>query len=337
MKEGIFKLGSLLVVFALAVCAVGSTARANPRNEVYVIGDSLSDAGNLYRLTGFFPPSPPYAQRLSNGPVWAEYFADQLGVSLDDRAYGGALTGVIDLPVPGGVTVPFSNYISYQYWGMLPPNLPGVKDEVDGLLFDHPEGLNPHALYVVWAGANDFFAALENPTLLDSILAAAVENVAATICRLSAAGATHFAVANIPDIGLTPFGKSLGEAGAAMVSLLADQFNQALEGALAALPPDCAQTLVMLNAFQLLQEMISNPEAYGLVNVDTPCMLLGSGADCSQYLFFDTVHPTTYGHALFAERFRAAFCGTGDQHPGLRGRPDGQPPAIWRGVCYGSR
>ena len=324
-----------MAVLALAICLVIQTAWAkNPKDVVYVIGDSLSDPGNLYALTGSFPPSPPYDYRFSNGPVWAEYFAEQLRVKLESLAYGGAFTGMIMLPHRGtAVETPFSNYDSYEYYLLLPPDLPGVKEEVEGLLASHPEGLNPNALYVVWAGANDFFAALENPLLFESIVTNAASNIASAICGLSAAGARHFAVGNLPDIGLTP----LAEGNRESLTFLSVQFNQALAQALTALPLGCAETLVVLDAFQFIQSLVSQPTKYGLENVTTPCISLGPGADCSKYLFWDTAHPTTKGHALFAERFRAEFCGTGNQHPGLRGRPNGQPPPIWRGACYGSK
>ncbi len=165
MTKRIVRGSSWMAVLALAICLVAQTAWArNPKNVVYVIGDSLSDPGNLYDLTGFFPPSPPYDKRFSNGPVWAEYFAEQLRVKLKNLAYGGAFTGVIVLPhKETGVETPFSNYDSYEYWQYLPPDLPGVKKEVEDLLARNPAGLNPNALYVVWAGSNDFFAALQNP------------------------------------------------------------------------------------------------------------------------------------------------------------------------------
>jgi len=330
MKMRIFKPATLLALLTLAVCAVAETAWAkNPKDIVYVFGDSLSDPGNLYALTGeLFPPANLYPKHtFSNGPVWAEYFTEQLEVGLEDLAYGGAFTGVIRLDDTN-----YSNYDSYEY-SDLPADLPGVQDEVDDLLARHPKGLSPDALYVIWAGADDFFAATENPGLIDSIFAAAAKNVANTICRLSDAGARHFAVANLPDIGLTPL--ALNEDLSDLLTSLSVEFNARLAQALASLPGECADTLVLLDAFQLLEDVVSDPEAYGLENVTTPCM--GAGADCSKYLFWDTVHPTTYGHKLFSERFRAAFCGTGSQHPGLRGRPNGQPPPIWRGACYGSK
>jgi hypothetical protein len=71
--------------------------------------------------------------------VWAEYLSDEIEVGLDSRAYGGAFTGVIQLDVSPGVIVPFSNLKSIQNPPGI-PGLPGVQEEVDSLLADHPRG-----------------------------------------------------------------------------------------------------------------------------------------------------------------------------------------------------
>ena len=55
--------------------------------SINVFGDSLVDSGNLFSLTSAFsaegvpalPPTPPYAQKFSNGPVWIENVAQDLG------------------------------------------------------------------------------------------------------------------------------------------------------------------------------------------------------------------------------------------------------------------
>lgn len=339
MTKRIVRGSSWMAVLALAICLVAQTAWArNPKNVVYVIGDSISDPGKLYDLTGFFPPSPPYDKRFSNGPVWAEYFAGKLRVKLESLAYGGAFTGVIELPKQGGGTATFSNYNSYQYFQNNPDldNLPGVAEEVESLLASHPEGLNPNALYVVWAGSNDLFAALQNQTLLLSIMDQAVSNLTNAVCDLGAAGAKHFIVANLPDIGLTPYANSIPGLPVILTDVSA-AFNEALQTALTALPRWCAKTLVIVDAFRTLQGFVADPESYGLVNVTEECIKAPADTDCSTYLFWDEVHPTTYGHSLIAEQFRADFCGTGNQHPGLRGRPNRQLPPIWRDACYGSK
>ena len=91
------------------------------------------------------------------------------------------------------------------------------------MLARNPAGLNPNALYVVWAGSNDFFAALQNPDLSFSILTAGPYNVANAVCDLSDAGAKHFIVANLPDIGRTPLATpAISE----VLTLLSAQFNQ---------------------------------------------------------------------------------------------------------------
>src|SRR5687767_8627053 len=57
-------------VLLVMVCLVPAVTSAHSFTSLVVIGDSLSDSGRAFALSeGFFPPSPPYAQRLSNGPV----------------------------------------------------------------------------------------------------------------------------------------------------------------------------------------------------------------------------------------------------------------------------
>ena len=358
MKKRIFQLGILLIVLAFAVCAATQIAWANPKHQhlkVYVIGDSLSDPGNLWKFTydrygptGAWPPGPPpygpNQMRFSNGPVWTEYFADKLGVEVDSLAYGGAFTGVYDLPLgPGGTELPFSNLNSIQDPPAIYP-LPGVHDEVEELLADHPGGLDPDPLYVIWAGANDFFLGLALDSL-DSILAQAVQNIADTVCTLSASGARHFAVVNLPDIGLSPFATSQGPEAAHYISLKTAQFNRDLRKALATLPKGCAKTMVILDSFRFLRQIVRHPEAYGLENVTEPCLIVyedGSYDVCAEpdkYLFWDTAHPTTAAHALLADHFVAEFCGCNlhYQYWGRHGHWGVQPPLIWRELCHGAR
>jgi phospholipase/lecithinase/hemolysin len=54
-------------------------------SELYVFGDLLSDTGNLFRATSEasgegFPPPPFFEGRYSNGELWVEGLASELGV-----------------------------------------------------------------------------------------------------------------------------------------------------------------------------------------------------------------------------------------------------------------
>jgi cholinesterase len=54
------------------VLALSSPSQAATFSQLFVFGDSLSDPGNFFNLSGGTNPLAPYAQgRLSNGPVWS--------------------------------------------------------------------------------------------------------------------------------------------------------------------------------------------------------------------------------------------------------------------------
>ena len=85
----------------------GSRLRRRRFSALYAFGDSLSDAGNTFIATGgATPPAPPNASVngygvFSNGPVWVQDLASNLGLSPllpslageTDFAVGGAQTG----------------------------------------------------------------------------------------------------------------------------------------------------------------------------------------------------------------------------------------------------
>ncbi|MBL8642894.1 MAG: hypothetical protein JNK21_03090, partial [Rhodospirillaceae bacterium] len=82
----------------LAMTALVQPAAAQQYSNLIVFGDSLSDAGRLFAITGGTQPaSPPYANgRFSNGPVWVELLAPKLGFTFNgatDFAVGGAESG----------------------------------------------------------------------------------------------------------------------------------------------------------------------------------------------------------------------------------------------------
>src|SRR5690606_31407064 len=90
---------------ALAVAAVGviaSTANAQTYGRLVVFGDSLSDNGNLYAVTGGTNPvSPPYYQgRFSNGPV----FTELLGFNAGRYTAGAPVTGSVNYAFGGART-----------------------------------------------------------------------------------------------------------------------------------------------------------------------------------------------------------------------------------------
>ena len=78
-----FLTGGAVAALALAACAFAGSASAQTYSRLVVFGDSLSDNGNLYLISGGTqPPSPPYYQgRFSSGQVWTERLGFNAGLA----------------------------------------------------------------------------------------------------------------------------------------------------------------------------------------------------------------------------------------------------------------
>jgi phospholipase/lecithinase/hemolysin len=277
-----------VLVFSFTLWVASSTlpASAGQFTKLVVLGDSLSDTGNLFAATGgAIPPSPYYHGRFSNGPIWVEYLAAALDVPFEDLAYGGAKTDQGNL-----------------FDGLSGGDFPGLADEVVTLMT--PRALDPDAVYVVWAGANDFREALSDalPRGETPDIAGIIGNVVNAVGALYLAGARHVVVPNLPDLGLTPEGRESGAA--EVLTVLSQIYNANLEAALAAYTP----AAVRMDVFRVMTRIVNDPDEYGFANVTAPCLTsAGVCATPDSYLFWDHVHPTTAGHALLAEKFAKAI------------------------------
>lgn len=258
-------------------------AYAGPFNAVVVYGDSLSDNGNLFALSG--QPGFPYFQgRRSNGPVAVEQLAASLNAPLVDLAFLGATTGIGNL-ADGGTPTSVGSF-----------GLPGMLTEYAG----SRATLTPYlanGLFVVWGGADDFLSPSPMDTTPQAIITRAVNDELTIINGLLAQGAQHILVAGLPDLGLTPDFEQLGALASAQGSAATDIFNAQL---FAALPSG----VTFYNTATLLRAIVANPAAYGLTNVTDPCF--NGTTVCSnpsQYLFFDGFHPTTAADQIAANAF----------------------------------
>ena len=248
-------------------------ARAQNYSRVFVLGDSLSDDGNLYRsVFGLYPPSPPYYKgRFSNGPVWVENLVPKMGLTFNgatDYAYGGAETGSTNEQA----------------------GLRGMQQELSSLLSAYPIG-DPAALYIVWGGANDYLDGQTNASV-------PVTNLTNIIKSLVATGARNFLVPNIPDLGKTPGHRTASDAPTLTQDTLSH--NAALAAALQTLRTQLpTSNIVLYDIYTGFNQIIASPAAYGFTNVTEQAMSATS-ANPDIYLFWDTVHPTAAGHRIVA-------------------------------------
>ena len=267
------------------LCAWAPAAQATTYSDVIVYGDSLSDNGNLYAATGGLVPQAPYYNgRFSNGPVAVEYLSQSLGVPLLDFAFGGATTGVGNEGDNGTQTS----------LGLL--GLPGMLTQLAGSASKVPAGLIPSSLFVVWGGANDFETG--------GSVATAVSDIDRIVATLEGEGATHVLVPGLPNLGLTP--EFYNNAAATSFSTA---FDQALQASLPA-------GATYFDTFAALNAIVGNPSQYGFTNATGACYPgdfttpgLTPCSNPNQYVFWDSIHPTTAADAVLAQEFLAVVNG----------------------------
>ncbi len=179
-----FKRASLIVATTFLML-LHSASHAAPITSFNVFGDSLSDSGALGVLAdGFFcPPSPYDGCRLSNGPVWAELVADELGLAAD-TAYSGGTNWAI-----GGARS--DEILNFQ---------------VASYLFSTGGVADSTGLYTVWGGANDNFQNVPDGTYDPND---AAQNIINSVLALAGAGATNFLMPNLPIADLWAFNFNL--------------------------------------------------------------------------------------------------------------------------------
>lgn len=277
--SGLFK--STLV---LAIGLVAATASAGPFGKIISFGDSLADTGNLYANTGnVFPqPEASFEGRLSDGILWVEYLAGDLGVAIDDYAYIGAKTDE-------------SNYLD----DTLPFYLIGLRNEIDQYLADLGDGkVDNRDLFTIVIGANDFFDHLVKTG--DFPIPVSIQNTITEVGRLLDAGARHVVLLNVPDLSATPAFAYLTTEQKAGLSQLVATYNAMLADGIAQLSANYNSNIVVVDAYAILNAIISDPSAYGMENVTVPTSFDPS-QDPSVSLFWDGVHPTTAGHRLMAD------------------------------------
>jgi len=298
--------GSTVIPFAQISAAHGPFVNSgSPVHNLVIFGDSLSDTGNVALATGGALPNPAFyfQGRFSNGPIWVDVLAQELG----EPAIRPSLAGGLDYAF-GGATVAFQNQPP-------PYNMfPRVSQQVDEFLAAHHTAAND--LIVVWGGANDFIESFSsatgpiNPALSADTLVTSLETLAKR-------GGREFIVPNLPPLGESPFIRGLGIPG---LSAAANQWTAVFDAELAAdvgnFQSDHPGTIVVpVDVAGLFQQATQPGNPFGFVNttdavgplVPGTVFLAGiTATDPQDYLFFDGVHPTSKTHQILGMQAAAA-------------------------------
>ena len=298
MKKKILATGFVLFSFILPLKATAATFK-----ELYVFGDSLSDVGNTFNVTldpdtgEGFPPPPYFQGRFSNGRIWVDYLAQDLG--LNPTPYMDVATGG-DIPTEGinyafsGATTGTDN--TTPVIGFI---LPGLQQQIDNFTTANTSA-DSNALYIVEAGSNDYLGGgVTDPTV-------PVNNLSTAVTSLYNVGARNIIVTNLPDLGKIPGTRGDSQISSGL-STLTSVHNSGLAATLDFLSQKPGINIIPLDINSLFNRAIAAPGEFGFTNVTDSCLTTDSVcANPNEYFFWDSLHPTTAGHKLVGElAFRA--------------------------------
>lgn len=295
----------LVTVCLSAILAItpGGALHAQNVSALYVFGDSLSDTGNLFRITSLLnrvdssipitPPDPPYADgRFSNGPLYIEGLARLLGVRYDQDdsfAIGGTLAN-------GDSTA---------------DELADLGAQVDGFL-QLGGDVDPDAVYVVFSGSNDYLRSVQSVTDVAALANNTVISIADAVRDLAQAGARWFLVPNLPSLGDTPRARTTRRV--VELNAASNAHNERLVSAMQSLRGELGVAIGVADTQSLFDEALTNPTNFGFTNTTEPCYvsavatgacITAAAADAS--VFFDDLHPTRTAHAALASFSFAAL------------------------------
>jgi len=308
---------ALLIVVGPLSASERTTAHAYTR--LVVFGDSLSDPGNYYAAyhevsqRPFAPvPDAPYAiggLHFSNGATWVEQLGREMHAG---NSTGPALRHLGGSNFAVGRARARAGAANFPYYDL--------STQVGLFLGQTGNRAQPEALYVIWIGANDLKDALESLAVdatfatAGAIIQQAVDATAGNLQALWAAGARHFLLVDMPDLGYTPYVAGLGPVALYAAAQLTGAYNGGLAQVVAALGALPGIDIVRFDINATLQGVALNPAASGVPDFTTPCLRFAVvvGAVCrnaDQHMFWDAIHPTRAGHELIAE---AAFATLGE-------------------------
>jgi len=276
------RLMTLMIGSSLAMATLMAQASTPVYDNLFVFGDSYCDVGNIYAATGHAVPAAPYYNgRFSNGPIWLDHVAGFLGVPLKpallggtDYAFGGAWA-TAPQPLGGGF-------------------IPSVPQQVGLYLQQHGGKADPNALYIIEGGGNDIVnTSTGSPEALGYEIAL---NLAASEQMLRQAGARHFVIPNLFNVGLLPVAS--GKEPFAMAA--SEAANKALQELLVPEEQIAGVHIVRMDVFNLLSAVQTAPTHFGFTDITDPCITTVECADPDHTFFWDSFHPTVFGHAFFA-------------------------------------
>jgi hypothetical protein len=280
-------------------------------DEIYAVGDSLSDSGGIFALSSQalslaaaagvvaqglqpIPISPPYAGKFSDGPVLPEITAELLGATLINFSFGGAaalgMQTLLDAagptianqvlaaiaPLPDVERAPIEAVLGHNI------NLPGQVADLVAATSAHPPSADSALVSLI--GLNDLRGLIatfdpNNPLpllkVIDGVVKANLD--AAHIAFDHGIGTVIFET--LPAASFFPVANQLSAELQAIGDAAVDAVNLGLEVGALALRLEGHDVRVVDTA-RMADEISADPGTFGFLSLDEPTWL-GNGIEFS--------------------------------------------------------
>lgn len=260
-------------------------------DKLVVFGDSLSDTGNLASVTTDFP-FPFFQNRISDGPVLADYLATELGF----EARASQDNGGNNFAVAGG--------------NIMGNDLEDLSSQVNSFL-SRDAVISSDSLYFVMMGGNDL-RDIRSLSLADAQarISQVVDQLELQLNRLYDAGARTFLLANVANIGRIPetlMRRDNDPDIAVRSETYVRSYNNLLAQRLATFMQRPGVSLNIFDLFAELERILNNAGALGFTQTEVGCFQVDGfrfqreclfGTRFDRFVFFDNIHPTAKTNLL---------------------------------------
>ncbi|MCL1077781.1 hypothetical protein D5R81_06625 [Parashewanella spongiae] len=296
---------------------------------------ALKGVIKLLSASGAVPVAPAEHYdngRWSNGPMWPEYLAGKMGISVSDKnryrnishaggwslCVGDKSLSIRDLT--GDIATVAQNMVN----GSLIP--PCLKLMAKGYNYKYGN-YGKNDLVVVFFGGNDYLNRFQDPA---RVVAAQLEVIQDAVEK----GAKNIAWLNMPDISQTPRFLTGGAQNHAEETSKLIETHNVIQKAFGSLfqifYKQQGVNLINIDANKIFRDILDNSSSHGLFVLDRPCstipapglddieivennpsfnaineMAEPNGGICEsqdEYAFWDGVHPTTATHRIIADK-----------------------------------
>ncbi|WP_374352801.1 SGNH/GDSL hydrolase family protein [Chitinimonas sp.] len=277
--------------FNYTVWSNDSAIQGKRINKIVAFGDSLSDNMNMYNESLWKLPNKNswYIGHFSNGYNWVEYLAQDLKLPLYNWAVGGAAVTTKDLVIRGVVE-------QVDSWKQYMQKAPAYQPQ--------------NTLFTILIGGNDL---INYGSSVDTVM----QGETRAVQNLINAGARNILLVKLPDVSHAPVFKYKGNA--ATVAAQVVDLNRRLDDLVASLKAQYGSSLniELFDSYALFNDLLARPASYGVSNTSDACLDINADSSlnylsshparssCSNpdnFVFWDTLHPTTHTHKLLGER-----------------------------------